>query len=151
MNGLASFYSGTPFTITSAATSLNLPGSSQMADQIGEARRDPRGHRARPVVLNPLAFRPVTEPRFGNAGFNTMRGPGFANFDFSVQRQFTLRDRVTLQFRAEVFNLTNTAHFANPSSNASNAASFGIISNTANSGREGIDERLFRVGFRFGF
>jgi hypothetical protein len=33
----------------------------------------------------------------------------------------------------------------------SNQANFGIISNTANSGREGIDERLFRVGFRLGF
>ena len=68
----------------------------------------------------------------------------------SVFRQFALGAARTLQFRLEIFNLTNTPHFANPSGNASNPASFGIISGTANSGREGIDERLFRVGFRFG-
>ena len=69
----------------------------------------------------------------------------------SVFRQFALGAARTLQFRLEIFNVTNTPHFANPSANASNAASFGIISSTANSGREGIDERLFRIGFRFGF
>ena len=50
----------------------------------------------------------------------------------------------------EVFNLTNTPHFANPQ-NSVNASNFGIISGTANSGREGIDERLFRLGLRFRF
>ena len=38
-----------------------------------------------------------------------MRGPGFANFDFSVQRQFRVRGRMNVQVRADVFNLTNTA------------------------------------------
>jgi hypothetical protein len=47
----------------------------------------------------------------------------------------------------EAFNLTNTPHFANPQ-NSVNASNFGIISGTANSGREGIDERLFRLGVR---
>ena len=80
-----------------------------------------------------------------------MRGPRFVNFDMSVFRQFALGSTRTLQFRLEIFNLTNTAHFANPSANASNPANFGIISSTANSGREGIDERLFRIGVRLGF
>ena len=80
-----------------------------------------------------------------------MRGPGYANFDLSFFRQFALRQSRTLQFRVEIFNLTNTPHFANPAANVSNPASFGIISGTANSGREGIDERLFRVGLRLGF
>jgi hypothetical protein len=164
VNGLLSVYSGRPFTVTSAATSLNLPGSNQMADRIGE-----------PTILgeigpgksyfNPLAFRPVTEARFGNSGFNSMRGPGFANFDFSVQRQFNMRDRYTVQIRAEVFNLTNTPHFANPSGNGTNVSQlqlnpdgsvrnlggFSSITSTANSGRDGIDERLIRLGLRLGF
>lgn len=117
--------------------------------------------------FDPLAFAPVTEPRFGNAGFNSLRGPGFANFDFSVQRQFSLSNRVNLQFRAEVFNLTNTPHFANPANTSNslnvsnlqlnpdgtnrNLGGFSTITSTANTGRDGIDERLFRVGVRFGF
>ena len=43
-----------------------------------------------------------------------MRGPGFANLDLSVQRQFMMTGRVSLQARAEIFNLTNTAHFDIP-------------------------------------
>lgn len=80
-----------------------------------------------------------------------MRGPRFVNLDLSVFRQFEVGGARTLQFRAEIFNVTNTPHFGNPAGNASNPASFGIISSTANSGREGIDERFVRVGLRVGF
>jgi hypothetical protein len=151
VNGLFSAYSGSPFSITSAGTSLNMPGSTQTADQVKDEVAILGGIGPGNPWFDTSAFRAVTEPRFGNIGYNTMRGPGFANFDMSVFRQFPLGRNQTLQFRLEIFNLTNTAHFANPSGNVSNAASFGIITNTANSGREGIDERLFRVGFRFGF
>jgi hypothetical protein len=79
-----------------------------------------------------------------------------------VQRQFTLRDRLTLQARMEVFNVTNTPHFANPNANVSNLqlnadgtirnlGGFSSITSTANSGRDGIDERVFRLGVRLGF
>ena len=96
------------------------------------------------------AFLPVTERRFGSAGVNSLRGPGFANVDMSLFREFQLGGGRSVQFRFEAFNLTNTAHFANPQGSV-NASNFGIISGTANSGREGIDERLFRLGLRLGF
>ncbi len=151
VNGLFSAYSGSPFSISSAATSLNLPGSNQPADQVKDDVAILGGIGTGNPWFDTSAFVPVTAVRFGNAGFNSMRGPGFANFDVSVFRQFALGSARTLQFRLEIFNLTNTAHFANPSGNASNPASFGIITGTANSGREGIDERFFRVGLRLGF
>jgi outer membrane receptor protein involved in Fe transport len=162
VNGLSSLYSGAPFTVTASGTSLNLPGSNQVADQVkpevailgGIGRDNP--------YFDPLAFRGVTEPRFGTAGFNSLRGPSFRNFDFSVFRQFNLANGANLQFRAEVFNLTNTPHFGNPSANASNLqlnpdgtirnlGGFGTITSTANSGRDGIDERLVRLGLRIAF
>src|SRR5688572_5803634 len=151
VNGLFGAYSGTPFTVESASTSLDLNGSNQVADQVKDTVEILGGIGPGNPWFDTTAFRPVTERRFGTAGFNSLRGPGYANFDMSVFRQFALGATRTLQFRVEIFNLTNTPHFANPSANASNPASFGIISNTANSGREGIDERLFRIGFRLGF
>jgi hypothetical protein len=65
----------------------------------------------------------------------------------------------------EVFNLTNTPHFANPSGTGLNVSNlqlnadgtirnlggFSSITTSANTGRDGIDERLIRVGLRFGF
>jgi len=53
---------------------------------------------------------------------NTLRGPGFANLDLSVQRMFTVRNRWSLQARAEVFNLTNTPHFDIPSATNRNVS-----------------------------
>jgi TonB dependent receptor/Carboxypeptidase regulatory-like domain len=164
-NGLLSVYSGTPFSITAAGTSLNLPGSTQMADQVKSDVEILGDIGPGQSYFDPLAFRPVTEPRFGSAGYNTLRGPSFANLDFSLQRQFRFGNRWNVQFRAEVFNLTNTPHFANPSGNGVNVSNlqlnpdgsirnlggFSSITSTANSGRDGIDERVFRIGLRLGF
>jgi hypothetical protein len=167
INGLFSAYSGAPFSVTAAGTSLNLPGSTQMADLVKPDAAILGGIGPDESYFDPLAFRPVTEPRFGNAGYNTLRNPGYVNFDFSVQRQFTLNNRFNLQFRAEAFNLTNTPHFAfsGPTVNGLNVSNmqlnadgtirslggFSSITTTANSGRDGIDERLFRFGVRLGF
>ena len=162
VNALFSAYSGLPFSVSAAGTSLNLPNSTQMADKVKSDVQIIGDIGAGKSWFDPLAFRAVTDPRFGNAGYNTMRGPGFANLDLSVQRQFTLRDRLTLQARMEVFNVTNTPHFANPNANVSNLqlnadgtirnlGGFSSITSTANSGRDGIDERVFRLGVRLGF
>jgi hypothetical protein len=150
VNGLVSLYSGAPFTVTASGTSLDLPGSTQVADQVKSDVEILGGIGPGKPWFDTTAFVPVTERRFGTAGINSMRGPGFANFDMSVFRDFKLGGERTLQFRMEVFNLTNTPHFANPQ-NSVNASNFGIISGTANSGREGIDERLFRLGLRIRF
>ena len=138
VNGLFSAYSGSPFTIESAATSLDMNGSNQMADQVKDTVEILGGVGPGNPWFDTTAFRPVTERRFGTAGFNSMRGPGFTNFDMSVFRQFALGAARTLQFRLEIFNLTNTPHFANPSANASNAANFGIIRARRTAGARGL-------------
>jgi hypothetical protein len=162
---LLSAYSGLPFSVTAAGTSLNLPNSTQMADKVKSDVQILGGIGAGAAWFDPLAFRAVTEPRFGNAGYNTMRGPRFANLDLSVQRQVRLTGRMSLQARAEIFNLTNTAHFdipatanrsvsnlvLNPDGTIRNLGGFATITSTANSGRDGIDERVVRVGLRLGF
>jgi hypothetical protein len=51
---------------------------------------------------------------FGNTGRNTLRGPDFLNFDYSMFKTFKLTERVNLVFRAELFDLTNHPNFALP-------------------------------------
>ena len=44
-----------------------------------------------------------------------MRGLGAWQIDFALHREFQLSERVSLQFRAEAFNVLNHPNFANPS------------------------------------
>jgi hypothetical protein len=111
--------------------------------------------------FNPLAFKEVTDARFGNAGFNSLRGPHLYNLDLGLFRNFRVTERVQLQFRAEAFNLTNTPHFDLPGNNVSDMVlnngriedlgGFSEITAVTNLARDGIDERQFRFGLRLSF
>jgi hypothetical protein len=79
-----------------------------------------------PVILgnanqwfNPHAFlAPANTPAnggfYGNVGRDTLMGPGLATWDFSVLKDTRIRERLNLQFRAEIFNLLNRANFNLP-------------------------------------
>jgi hypothetical protein len=160
INSLLTLQSGNPFTVSSSGASLNAPESSQRADQVKpEVKKLGLVGRGLPFY-DWTAYAPVTEPRFGTSGYNTLLGPGIVNLDLGLFRQFRISERVNLQFRAEAFNLTNTPHFSNPGGNISNLVlnpdgSFrsGVfeVTGVRNTGREGIDERVFRFGLRIGF
>jgi hypothetical protein len=66
--------------------------------------------------FNPNAFiaPPATSGFYGNVGRNTYIGPGLTTWDFSVLKDTKLRERLNLQFRAEIFNLLNHANFNTP-------------------------------------
>lgn len=158
LNGLLSLYSGTPFTVTSPSGVLNAFGNSQRADQVKPdvaIYGDPQSY------FDPLAFAEVREARFGTSGFNTLRGPGVANLDLSVFRNFRLTEKLSARFSAEALNFTNTPHFANPGNNVaapsrnpdgSIRALNGFTQITATSAPSRTqDERFFRFGLRLSF
>ena len=66
--------------------------------------------------FDPKAFLqpPANSGFFGNLGRNTLTGPGLATWDFSAVKETSLYERLSLQFRAEIFNLTNRANFNTP-------------------------------------
>jgi hypothetical protein len=51
---------------------------------------------------------------FGNMGRGSLRAPSYKQFDFSVFKDTKLGERLTMQLRAEVFNLFNHPNFSNP-------------------------------------
>ncbi|MCB1019226.1 MAG: hypothetical protein KDC27_04825, partial [Acidobacteria bacterium] len=100
-------------------------------------------------LANPNAVDPNTA-RFGTCGSGVLRGPGLINVDMGVFRKFNVNERISVQLRGEAFNISNTPHFSNPNSDIS-SGNFGLISSVQNTGREGNDQRFFRVGLRIGF
>lgn len=140
-NGVFAAYSGKPFTVNSDGGPLNAPGNTQTADQIN-ANVQKIGSTEEYYAKS--AFAAVTETRFGTTGRNILRGPGVVNMDVGLFRTFSFNERIGLQFRAEAFNVSNTPHFNNPSSNV-NAANFMTISSALD------DQRTMRFGLRLQF
>jgi hypothetical protein len=61
--------------------------------------------------LNPAAFTAPAPGQFGNLRRGAVRQPGIKNVDFSVAKNWKMRERYGLQFRAEMFNLFNHTNF----------------------------------------
>jgi hypothetical protein len=54
------------------------------------------------------------QPRFGNSGRNIISAPGLATLDLALMKNFQLMEKLTLQFRAEAYNMFNRANFGLP-------------------------------------
>jgi hypothetical protein len=99
--------------------------------------------------FNPAAFTiPGTVPSitgapiqlFGDSARHVARGPGSVNTDFSAFKNMAIAERVTLQFRAELFDATNTPTFFLASANSPTltvgSPVFGQLSNATAVGRQ---------------
>jgi hypothetical protein len=86
-----------------------------------------------PFWFNKAAFAIPTDPSqpFGNLSRNAVRGPGFWQPDFAVNKTFRIpvREGMGLQFRSEFFNIFNHTNFGFPDPNIS-SATFGRITTT---------------------
>jgi hypothetical protein len=69
--------------------------------------------------FNPSAFVLPPPGQFGTAGRNSLRGPGFAEFDLAVRKVFHLARETQIVFGAEAFNLLNHPNFSVPTNTQS--------------------------------
>jgi hypothetical protein len=164
VNGIFNHYSGIPFTVTASSASCNCPGNSQTANLVKTNVAITSSGTNGQSYFDPTAYAPVTGPVFGTSGFDQLRGPGNTNLDMSIFRTIRITERFRTQLRAESFNISNTPHFANPTSNNLNVSNasfnpdgtvknlngFGTITTTNPLGRL-LDQRYFRFGFRIIF
>jgi len=111
-------FSNTDFLLDSA------PGGSVMSDLAGD-------------------FPVPTPGTDGTLGRNTFRGPGLANVDFSLFKEFKFSERFGMQFRAEFFNLFNRVNLYPPTSNLSSGL-FGLATSAA-------DPRVIQFGLRLNY
>jgi len=90
--------------------------------------------------FDPRAFLMPLAGTFGNAGRGSFTGPGFWNLDTSLAKKFSVTEQVSMQFRAEAFNVFNHPNFASPNpvvfSGNNYSSSAGAITATSNASRQ---------------
>ncbi|MCX6638122.1 MAG: TonB-dependent receptor [Acidobacteria bacterium] len=113
LSGITSFQSGAPSNVTVPVDVARIGVSSSRASVAGDPKLS-AGQRTLTRWFNTEAFLPpekMVQGRFGDSGRNILIGPGFSQWDVALLKNFRLREKLNLQFRAESFNLWNHAAF----------------------------------------
>jgi len=138
VNGIATFASGQPRTPTPAGD-FGIIGSRriQPANRIGPGNSDElkSNIRKQPTLFpyfNVNDFQLSLSGTVGNGGRGTIVGPGINNWDMGLLKDTRVNERVTVQFRAEFFNIFNHAQFASLDTNIS-SPTFGRITSARES------------------
>jgi hypothetical protein len=132
LQGLFVARSGLPFTPTISRDVSNTGIGSQRPNRIRSGKLD------NPTIKNwfdKTAFTVPAPYTYGNSGADILRGDRFKALDFSVFKQFRIAERGQIQFRAEVFNLTNSSSFNVPGTTI-DTASGGRVTSTASTPRQ---------------
>ena len=93
------------------------------------------GTRTATAWFNPAAFATPAAFTFGNAGRNSVYGPGMQTLDFAVARIFSISERAKFQFRGEFFNALNHTNLGTPDRFV-NTPQFGTITEATTPGRQ---------------
>ncbi len=71
--------------------------------------------------INPAAFATPAPGTFGDFTRNELSGPNFKQVDLTFSKRFRFTEKMNFEFRTEIFNIFNTANFANPSTTLNSA------------------------------
>ena len=140
VNGFFTWDSGVPVTITADPIGCNCPNNTVLASFTGTAN-PVLDDASRTQILNPAAFAAPGVGQFGNVGRNSIRIPGYRNYDLSLFKRFKVRDRANLELRGEAYNISNSPHFNSPITNI-NSAAFGERVSTMGNGSFGRQVNL---------
>jgi hypothetical protein len=113
LNTIGTFQSGLPFTPTMQTNNLNTGTGSQFPNRIAFGAL-PSDARTIDRWFDASAFVAPGQYIFGNSGRNILYGPGTRQVDLSLFKNFVFNESRRLEFRVEVFNVSNTPQFNNP-------------------------------------
>jgi hypothetical protein len=150
--GILTLQDGLPLTAncTSIATYQNGGNSGTQPTNcypdavFGQNPNLPRGQQDPKHWFNTAAFVNQKPFSYGNAGRNTIIGPGIIDLDASLSKTFSFGERRRLDFRAECFNVANHPIWGAPGVTIGTSTT-GVISSTI------IDSRQFQGGLKFSF
>ena len=143
LNGIYQAQTGFPLTVTQG-TVLDIRYMTSRPDVTCDPNDGPK---TTAQWFNTSCFTTLTlaqtGERPGNAGRNTVRGPGFQRTDLSVFKNFTFAARHRIQIRIEGFNIFNQARFGQPNGTIGTAP-FGQITSAE-------DGRIVQLGLKYTF
>lgn len=130
INGILTLRSGNPFHVNLFDDYNGTGEFFPRPDLVGDPYASTSGHErflnlgafrvpctldtADPLNDGSAAFCIPGTQHFGSLGRNSLIGPSYSNFDFSIFKTTPLTERVKLQFRAEIFNLFNHPNLSSP-------------------------------------
>ena len=130
--------SGMPFTISEFGDTANsgtvLGENPVRANVTGQPVFGP-GTNTADEWFNPAAFAAPAAFTYGDAGRNSVYGPGMQTMDIALQRAFRITERLNFQFRGEAFNALNKVNLGTPNRFV-NTPQFGTITMAMTPGRE---------------
>ena len=145
--GAMQFQSGLPFSPSMANNaSLNADASLRPDIVQGADPYDVPGGQNRDLWFNIGTYQTPGPFMFGNAGRNSLRGPGLITADWALHKRFVIAEQKDLTLRWEVFNVFNRTNLGNPNGN--------IDAGAGNAGRiTGLFSpmRQMQLGVRFVF
>ena len=120
--------------------------------------------------INPAAFAVPQPGTFGNLGRNALRGPSINQFDLTMSKKFVVAEGKYFEFRAECYNLFNSAVFASPGggtprmndatgiiqpgqayTQSAAGGTFGALTSTVSNQVGSGTNRQFQLALRFNF
>jgi hypothetical protein len=119
--GIVTVQSGTPFTVLVAGDPLGMGTTDtyQYPDKVsGAACQNPVNPQNASNYVKLACFQaPSISTRLGDAGRNSVIGPGLFDMDFSLFKNIPIHEDFKAQFRAEFFNILNRPNFTSPNDN----------------------------------
>lgn len=122
------------------------------------------------LFINPAAFAVPQPGTFGNLGRDALRGPSTSQFDLTLSKKFSVGETRNIEFRAECYNVFNSAVFAAPGggtprmndatgiiqpgqpyTQSAAGGTFGALTSTVSNQVGSGTNRQFQLALRFNF
>jgi carboxypeptidase family protein len=143
VSGIVTITSGLPINpqLTGGQSANGLPNATNRPDQVAHLRYP---HKAN-EWFDTSAFTAPAVGAWGNAGHNSLRGPGRQNWNLALFKSFVISEAhgTRFEFRAESFNTWNHTEF-NQVSTALGSSNFGQVTSA-------FDPRVFQLGAKLYF
>ncbi len=143
VTGLVQLQSGAPLPVTQIANFNAFAGFGTQRPNLIRAARLARPQQTTARWFDTSAFAVAPQFTLGNSSRNPVRGPGYRTANVALIKRTNLDEVKNVEFRTEIFNLTNTPPLNNPNGVLGNPA-FGTITSAG-------DPRFIQLGLKFNF